>query len=194
MLLKSVKFFFFRIRLPTEMLDPCWDKYDFDHTIIRPTQTMTGTVDEDLQRHYALTKSRMGINEDGAVIQVEPKDIRTAGKGYDDERSRSKNKCKFPGCTGFSRIEWIKCKEKREADAPSTLSYEIPMITLKKLKGLRPPPPPLKQPHRMHACTELLPTTPAHTHIFVVILLFIHFSSEHTNEMQQQQQLPLLNS
>lgn len=54
------------------------------------------------------------------------------------------------------------------------------MITLKKLKGLRPPPPPLKQPHGMHACTELLPTTPAHTHIFLFCCLFISVPSIQT--------------
>uniref|UniRef100_A0A1B0BN87 Uncharacterized protein n=1 Tax=Glossina palpalis gambiensis TaxID=67801 RepID=A0A1B0BN87_9MUSC len=87
-----------------------------------------------------------------------------------------------------ARTTVVECKrEKREADAPSTLSYEIPMIALKKLKGLRPPPPPLKQPHGMHACTRIAINYTC-THAYFVILLFIHFSSEHTNEMQQQQQ------
>lgn len=46
----------------------------------------------------------------GPTKPIPPKDIRTDGLGHDEKRCLSKNRCKLPGCSGFSRTECVKCK------------------------------------------------------------------------------------
>uniref|UniRef100_A0A1B0A8N8 PiggyBac transposable element-derived protein domain-containing protein n=1 Tax=Glossina pallidipes TaxID=7398 RepID=A0A1B0A8N8_GLOPL len=58
----------------------------------------------DLEREIEAKKHR------GPTKPIPPKDIRTDGIGHDEKRCSSKNRCKLPGCKGFSRTECIKCK------------------------------------------------------------------------------------
>ncbi|CAK1590101.1 unnamed protein product [Parnassius mnemosyne] len=46
----------------------------------------------------------------GPAKPVPPKDIRTDSIGHDEKRCSAKNRCKLPGCKGFSRTECVKCK------------------------------------------------------------------------------------
>ncbi|KAL9873389.1 uncharacterized protein ACN2A1_014470 [Glossina fuscipes fuscipes] len=58
----------------------------------------------NLEREIEAKKHR------GPTKPIPPKDIRTDGIGHDEKRCSSKNRCKLPGCKGFSRTECIKCK------------------------------------------------------------------------------------
>lgn len=46
----------------------------------------------------------------GPMKPVPPTDVRTDGLGHNEKRCTSKNRCKLPGCKGFSRTECTKCK------------------------------------------------------------------------------------
>lgn len=46
----------------------------------------------------------------GPMKTVPPKDVRTDGIGHNEQRCASKNRCKLPGCNGFSRTECAKCR------------------------------------------------------------------------------------
>lgn len=46
----------------------------------------------------------------GPMKPVPPRDVRTDGVDHQERRCANKNRCKLPGCKGFSRTECAKCK------------------------------------------------------------------------------------